>query len=261
MRDTLKALAAGDIGVAEAESRLAGYATTAAGRFDAAREHRRGIPEAILAEGKTPAEVAALASTAVETTGRALVTRTDGEDAAAIRTAMADLDLDTADSLDPTVDHDERAGTVVVHAGDFDPPALDATVAIVAAGTADAAVAGEAAVVAGEIGAAIDRVDDVGVANLDRILDQRDRIREADVVVVAAGREGALPTVVAGLVAAPVIALPVSTGYGVGGEGVAALHGALQSCSVLTTVNVDAGFVAGAQAGLIARAVDAGRRD
>ena len=261
MRDTLEALVAGDIGVAEAESRLAGYATTAAGRFDAAREGRRGIPEAILAEGKTPAEVAALTATAVETTGRALVTRTDAEDATAIQTAVAELELDTADSLDATVTHDERAGTVVVHAGDFDPPDLDATVAVVAAGTADAAVAGEAAVVVDEIGATVDRVDDVGVANLDRILDQRDRIREADVVVVAAGREGALPTVVAGLVAAPVIALPVSTGYGVGGEGVAALEGALQSCSVLTAVNVDAGFVAGAQAGLIARAVDAARRD
>ncbi|TKX56263.1 hypothetical protein EXE44_15790, partial [Halorubrum sp. SS7] len=107
----------------------------------------------------------------------------------------------------------------------------------------------------------VDRVDDVGVANLDRILDQVDRVREADAVVVAAGREGALPTVVAGLVDAPVIAAPVSTGYGVGGEGVAALEGALQSCSVLTTVNVDAGFVAGAQAGLIARAVDAARAE
>ncbi|WP_144798367.1 nickel pincer cofactor biosynthesis protein LarB [Halorubrum depositum] len=261
MRDTLEALDAGDIGVAEAESRLAGYATTAAGRFDAAREHRRGIPEAVLAEGKTPAEVAALTATAVETTGRALVTRADAEDAAAIRTAMADLDLDAPDSPAPTVDRDERAGTVVVHAADFDPPALDATVAVVAAGTADAAAAGEAAVVVREIGATVDRVDDVGVANLDRILDQRERIREADAVVVAAGREGALPTVVAGLVAAPVIALPVSTGYGAGGEGVAALQGALQSCSVLTTVNVDAGFVAGAQAGLIARAVDAARGD
>ncbi|EMA67868.1 nickel pincer cofactor biosynthesis protein LarB [Halorubrum kocurii] len=261
MRDTLEALDAGEIGVAEAESRLAGYATTAAGRFDAGREGRRGIPEAILAEGKTPAEVAALTATAVETTGRALVTRADAEDADAIRTAVADLELDTADALDPTVDHDERTDTVVVHAGDFERPALDATVAVVAAGTADAAVAGEAAVVAREIGATVDRVDDVGVANLDRILDQRDRIREADVVVVAAGREGALPTVVAGLVAAPVIALPVSTGYGVGGEGVAALEGALQSCSVLSTVNVDAGFVAGAQAGLIARAVDAAGRD
>ena len=261
MRDTLEALDAGEIGVTEAESRLAGYATTAAGRFDAGREGRRGIPEAILAEGKTPAEVAALTATAVETTGRALVTRADPADAAAVRTAVADLELDTPDALDPTVDHDERTGAVIVHAGDFEPPDLDATVAVVAAGTADAAVAGEAAVVASEIGATVDRVDDVGVANLDRILDQRDRVREADVVVVAAGREGALPTVVAGLVAAPVIALPVSTGYGVGGEGVAALQGALQSCSVLSTVNVDAGFVAGAQAGLIARAVDAAGRE
>ncbi|MGQ3329862.1 MULTISPECIES: nickel pincer cofactor biosynthesis protein LarB [Halorubrum] len=267
MRDTLEALEVGEIGVAEAESRLAGYATTGAGRgrFDAAREGRRGIPEAILADGKTPAEVAALTTTAVETTGRALVTRADADDTAAVRTAMEEFErgaeIDTAESPGATVDHDERTGTIVVHADDFERPELDATVAVVSAGTSDAAVAGEAAVVAREIGATVDRIDDVGVANLDRILDQRDRIREADVVVVAAGREGALPTVVAGLVAAPVIALPVSTGYGVGGEGVAALEGALQSCSVLTTVNVDAGFVAGAQAGLIARAVDAAGRD
>ena len=259
MRDTLEALDAGEIGVSEAESQLAGYATTTAGRFDAARERRRGIPEAILAEGKTPAEVAALTATAVETTGRALVTRAADDDAAAIRTEVEAGVIGRSDDASPSVDHDERTGTVVVHAADFGPPSLDATVTVVAAGTADAAVAGEAAVIAREIGATVDRVDDVGVANLDRILDQLDRIREADVVVVAAGREGALPTVVAGLVDAPVIALPVSTGYGLGGEGVAALSGALQSCSVLTTVNIDAGFVAGAQAGLIARAVDAAR--
>ncbi|WP_424013703.1 nickel pincer cofactor biosynthesis protein LarB [Halorubrum xinjiangense] len=253
MRETLAALEAGEIGVEEAESRLAGYATTDAGRFDAARERRRGIPEAILAEGKTPAEVAALATTALETTGRALVTRADEATASAVTSAVGDADA--------TIDRDDRIGSVVAHAGDFEPPSLDAAVAVVAAGTADAPVAGEAAVVAREIGATVDRVDDVGVANLDRILDQLDRIREADAVIVAAGREGALPTVVAGLVDAPVIALPVSTGYGVGGEGVAALSGALQSCSVLTTVNVDAGFVAGAQAGLIARAVDAARAE
>ncbi|TKX62095.1 nickel pincer cofactor biosynthesis protein LarB [Halorubrum sp. ASP1] len=255
MRETLAALEAGDIGIEEAESRLAGYATTDAGRFDAARERRRGIPEAILAEGKTPAEVAALATTALDTTGRALVTRADEAAASAVAAAVGDVEADA------TVDRDDRAGTVVVHAADFEPPSLDAAVAVVAAGTADAAVAGEAAVVAREVGAAVDRVDDVGVANLDRILDQVDRVREADAVVVAAGREGALPTVVAGLVDAPVIAAPVSTGYGVGGEGVAALECALQSCSVLTTVNVDAGFVAGAQAGLIARAVDAARAE
>jgi len=250
MRETLAALEAGEIGIGEAESRLAGYATTDAGRFDAARERRRGIPEAILAEGKTPAEVAALATTAVDTTGRALVTRADEATAAAVASAVGDA------GADATVDRDDRVGTVVVHADGFEPPSLDAAVAVVTAGTGDAPVAGEAAVVAREVGAAVDRIDDVGVANLDRILDQVDRVREADAVVVAAGREGALPTVVAGLVDAPVIALPVSTGYGVGGEGVAALEGALQSCSVLTTVNVDAGYVAGAQAGLIARAVD-----
>jgi NCAIR mutase (PurE)-related protein len=255
MRETLAALEAGEIGVEEAESRLAGYATTDAGRFDAARERRRGIPEAILAEGKTPAEVAALATTALDTTGRALVTRADEATAAAVASAVGDA------GADATVDRDDRVGTVVVHADGFEPPSLDAAVAVVTAGTGDAPVAGEAAVVAREIGAAVDRIDDVGVANLDRILDQVDRVREADAVVVAAGREGALPTVVAGLVDAPVIALPVSTGYGVGGEGVAALQGALQSCSVLTTVNVDAGFVAGAQAGLIARAVDAARAE
>jgi len=251
MRETLAALEAGEIDAGEAESRLAGYATTRAGRFDAARESRRGIPEGILAEGKTPDETADLAATAVSTTGRALVTRADDATATAVE--------EEVDAVDPdaSVTRDDRAGTVVAHAGGFEPPSLDATVAVVAAGTADGPVAGEAAVVAREVGATVDRIDDVGVANLDRIGDQTGRIREADVVVVAAGREGALPTVVAGLVDAPVIAVPVSTGYGVGGDGVAALQGALQSCSVLTTVNVDAGFVAGSQAGLIARAVDA----
>ncbi|MGZ0747926.1 nickel pincer cofactor biosynthesis protein LarB [Haloparvum sp. AD34] len=253
MRETLDALAAGEITPAEAESRLKGYATTEAGRFDAARERRRGIPEAILAEGKTPAEAAAMATTAVETTGRAVVTRVDDETAAGIREAIADAEPDA------TVEHDERARTVVVHGDEFEPPSLDATVAVVTAGTADRAVAGEAATIVREIGADVDRVDDVGVASLLRLVDQLDRLRGADVVVVAAGREGALPTVVAGLVDAPVIALPVASGYGVGGDGEAALYGALQSCTVLSTVNVDAGFVAGAQAGLIARAVDAAR--
>ncbi|WP_058367544.1 nickel pincer cofactor biosynthesis protein LarB [Haloparvum sedimenti] len=250
MRETLAALAAGDISVAEAESRLAGYATTEAGRFDAAREHRRGIPEAVLAEGKTAAETAALAVTAVETAGRAVVTRTSTETAAAVREAVDES------VPDATVDHDERTRTVVVHAPDFEPPSLDARVAVVTAGTSDAPVAGEAATVAAEIGADVDLIEDVGVASLLRIVDQLDRIRGADVVIVAAGREGALPTVVAGLVDAPVIGLPVGTGYGVGGEGEAALYGTLQSCTVLTTVNVDAGFVAGAQAGLIARTID-----
>jgi len=127
---------------------------------------------------------------------------------------------------------------------------------VVSAGTSDAAVAGEAAVVAEEMGARVERLADVGVAALTRLVDHLEELRAADVLVVAAGREGALPTVVAGLVDTPVIGLPVSTGYGHGGEGEAALLGMLQSCTVLSTVNVDAGFVAGAQAGLVAAAID-----
>jgi hypothetical protein len=246
MREVLEAVAAGELSPAEAEARLVGYATTDAGRFDAAREQRRGVPEAVLAEGKTTSEVADLAATAVETTGRALVTRADEADTVAIRDEVP---------ADAQVDRDERARTVVVHDASFAPPAVDATVAVVAAGTVDAAAAGAAAVVAREMGARVERVADVGVAHLGRVLDHLETLRAADVAVVAAGREGALPTVVAGLVDTPVVGLPVSSGYGHGGAGEAALLGMLQSCTVLSVVNVDAGFVAGGQAGLVARAV------
>ncbi|MFB6142287.1 MAG: nickel pincer cofactor biosynthesis protein LarB [Halorientalis sp.] len=255
MRELLEAVAAGEVTPAEAEARLAGYATGEAGRFDAAREDRAGVPETILAAGKTPEEVAALAATAVETTGRAIVTRLDGDGEAAVRNRLA------TDHPEVAVRHDERVGTLVAHAPAFEPPDLDATVGVVAAGTSDAVPAGEAALIAGEMGATVERVDDVGVAGIARMVDRLPDLREYDVLVVAAGREGALPTVVAGLVDTPVIGLPVSTGYGHGGEGEAALSGMLQSCTALTVVNVDAGFTAGAQAGLIARAIAAARGD
>jgi hypothetical protein len=250
MREVLEAVAAGDLSPADAEARLAGYVTTDAGRFDAAREQRRGAPEGILAEGKTPGEVAVLAAAALDSTGRALITRVSEDHVAAV-----------AEEVDESVElsHDERARTLVARGPDFDSPALDATVGVVTGGTADAAAAGEAETVLDAMGATVERVDDVGVAHLGRILDHLDVLRAADVLVVAAGREGALPTVVAGLVDTPVIGLPVSTGYGHGGDGAAALSGMLQSCTVLSVVNVDAGFVAGTQAGLVARAVSDAR--
>jgi len=254
MRDVLEALADGEITVAEAESRLAGYATTDAGRFDAAREGRRGVPEAILGDGKSPEAVADLAAAALETTGRAIVTRTT----AAQRDALRELLDSDGDDGDATIEVAPEAGTVVVHGPGFEPPSLSATVAVVTAGTGDAGPAEEAAVIAREMGVTVERIDDVGVAGIHRLFANVERIRAADVAVVAAGREGALPTVVAGLVDAPVIGLPVSVGYGQGGNGEAALLGMLQSCSALSVVNVDAGFVAGAQAGLIARAVEGG---
>jgi NCAIR mutase (PurE)-related protein len=255
MRDILESVAAGDLTPAEAEAELRGYARTAAGRFDAARERRTGIPEAVLAEGKTPEETAAMVAGAVETTGRALVTRADDGDVDACRELLDE------EAPDAVVEREARARTLVVHGPSFEPPGLEATVGVVTAGTSDAAAAGEAAVVAGEMGASVERIDDVGVAGIARLLDRLEVLGETDVLVVAAGREGALPTVVAGLVDVPVVGLPVSTGYGFGGEGEAALAGMLQSCTPLTVVNVDAGFTAGSQAGLVARSISAARGD
>jgi NCAIR mutase (PurE)-related protein len=253
MRELLEAVAAGEVSPADAEARLAGYATGEAGRFDAAREERSGVPEAVLATGKTPAEVADLAATAVETAGRVIVTRTDESDREAVR---ARLDVDHP-GADVTV-HD-RVGVLVAHALAFEAPDLAARVGVVTAGTSDAVPAGEAAVIAREIGATVERVDDIGVASLARTVDALEVLREQDALVVAAGREGALPTVLAGLVDVPIVGLPVSTGYGHGGEGKAALAGMLQSCTALSVVNVDAGFTAGVQVGLIARRLDAAR--
>ena len=255
MRETLEALAAGELSVAAAEARLAGYATGEAGRFDAARENRRGVPEAVLGDGKSPDEVAELVSLAVETTGHGLATRVDQATADRVDDHLA------TDQPEATATFDERTGVLVAHAAEYDPPDLDAVVGVVTAGTADTRPAGEAAAVAKEMGATVERIDDVGVAGLHRALDRLDDLRRADVLVVAAGREGALPTVLAGLVDAPVIGLPVASGYGHGGDGEAALAGLLQSCTVLTTVNVDAGFVAGAQAGLLAQAIDGARNE
>lgn len=251
MRDLLEAVAAGDLSPAEAETALAGYATTGAGRFDAARQSRSGVPEAVLGEGKTPGEIADLAATAIETTGRVIVTRIDSAGAGAVRRKLA------ATTPDATVRWSDRSNWLVATTPAFERPALDATVGVVTAGTSDAVPAGEAAMMAREMGASVTRIDDVGVASLARTIDAVDRLRGQDVLVVAAGREGALPTVVAGLVDTPVIGLPVSTGYGHGGDGEAALSGLLQSCTTLSVVNIDAGFTAGTQAGLIARRIGA----
>ncbi len=249
MREILEAVAAGELSPTAAEAELRGYARTEAGRFDAARQRRTGVPEAVLAAGKTPEETATMTLAAVETNDSALVTRVDDETAAV---CLARLDERFPDA---DVSRDARARTLVVHAPTYEPPSLDATVAVVTAGTSDAFPAGEAAVVAREIGATVERIDDVGVAGIARLFDRLEAIRAADVLVVAAGREGALPTVLAGLVDVPLIGLPVSTGYGHGGRGEAALAGVLQSCAPVLAVNIDAGFAAGAQAGLIAREI------
>ena len=251
MRELLESVADGSLSPAQAEAKLKGYVTGDAGRFDAARQQRRGIPEAIFAEGKSAEQVVELAETALETTDHALVTRASDRQIDALEASL--------DESFPDADLERRGTTVLIRGADYERPSLEATVGIVTAGTVDQPVADEAEAVCADAGATIDRVDDIGVAALDRTLDQVDRLREADVLIVAAGREGALPTVIAGLVDTPVIGLPVASGYGYAGDGEAALAGMLQSCTVMSVVNVDAGFVAGAQATLIARAIDDAR--
>lgn len=252
MRELLEAVAEGELSPEAAESTLRGYVTSEAGRFDTARTQRAGVPEAVLATGKTTEEICTLAETSLAGTGRAIVTRADS-------TATAALEQQYADDSDTTVTVDDRAKTVVVRDSDFERPDLAASVGVVTAGTSDAMPAGEAATILREMGATVERIEDIGVASLDRMLDQVPRLREQDVLIVAAGREGALPTVLAGLVDVPIIGLPISTGYGHGGEGEAALLGLLQSCTALSVVNIDAGFTAGVQAGLIARQLDGAR--
>ncbi len=238
----LEALAAGDIGLTEAKQRVRGVEHVEEfARVDARSGDRTGIPEVIEPDRQAPEETVAIVRQRLETAGRAIVT----DPSPAIREEIEAIAADSAVY--------ERSGTLVAHGPGHVPPEADGTVGVVTAGTSDIAIAERAAVIAEEMGCTVETVYDVGVSGLHRLLAERDTLAGCDCVVVAAGREGALATVVAGLVAAPVIGLPVGTGSGHGGDGEAALLGMLQSCTPMSVVNIDAGFVAGGQAALIAR--------
>jgi hypothetical protein len=219
-------------------------------RVDILRKHRTGIPEAILAEGKEPEDVVKIAKTQIEATGRVLITRLKEKQRKALKNHFGPEEIEW--SL--------RMNVAVVHNG-TPPPQTGGMVAIISAGTADIDVAEEARITASELGCRTIAIYDVGVAGFHRLAGEMDKIRKAkpDAIVVAAGREGTLPTLVSGLVDVPVIGVPVSTGYGAGEKGQAALLSMLQSCSVLSVVNIDAGFVAGAFAARIANTVAAAR--
>ena len=245
-RDILEGYRRGEISLEEALKRIRTMDYCAVGevaKLDICRMNRISIPEAILAEGKEKSDLLAISLAHLEETGSVIVTRVSSEQLVVLRSAK----------LPPksVLEHNPRARTVVIRTAER--PPREGTVAILAAGTADIPVAEEARVVAEEMGCLVLAEYDVGVAGIHRLFPCLERMADADAFVVAAGREGTLPAVVAGLVDAPVIGLPVSTGYGIGGGGKAALYSMLQSCSVLTVVNVDAGFVAGAYAAKIAR--------
>lgn len=210
---------------------VGGLLTLAHSTLDTDREARCGHPEVVYGQGKTPEEVVEIMGALAARHGRVLATRLDAPHRALLRGTHGD-----------EVSVDDRARTAVL--GPLPPG--QGLVAVVSAGTSDGAVAREAAVTARFLGATVEETRDVGVAGLHRILEAAPRIREAHAIVVVAGMEGALPSVVGGLVDVPVIAVPTSTGYGASFGGVSALLGMLNSCaSGVTVVNIDNGFGAG----------------
>jgi NCAIR mutase (PurE)-related protein len=209
-------------------------------RLDTDRLERTGDAEVVYGAGKTPEQVVELLRTLHEThPGHAvLATRLSVEAQDAVTSAL------------PSAVVDPVGRTAVLGA----PPVLRGTVAVVAAGTSDAPVAAEAATTVGVFGANVDLITDVGVAGLHRIMSARERLDAADCLIVIAGMEGALPSVVGGLVGVPLVAVPTSVGYGASFGGVAALLGMLNSCAPgVTVVNIDNGFGAGVFAARVAR--------
>jgi NCAIR mutase (PurE)-related protein len=209
-------------------------------RVDTGRLTRRGFPEVIFCAGKLPEQVVSIARTLVEADGVVLGTRATRDHYEAVLSELADA------RFHPVA----RCITVLRRPL----PPLEGKIAVVCAGTSDIPVAEEAAVTLETFGSAVERISDVGVAGIHRLLAVRDRLEACNAVIVAAGMEGALPSAVAGLISKPIIAVPTSVGYGASFGGIAALLGMLNSCgSGVTVVNIDNGFGAAYAAANISR--------
>jgi hypothetical protein len=224
------------------------------GRFpfavpDFERARRKGVPEVILADRKTAEQVLTITQAFLERTGRAILSRVGPELEARLR-----REFEAQEELEMEWVAPPRAA--VLRRLDFVVPQVGGRVGVLTAGTSDIPVAEESALICREMGCTVYTSYDVGVAGLHRLFEPLRAMLDdvqVDVLIVAAGMDGALPSVVAGLVDVPVIGLPTSVGYGVGGDGIAALYSMLQTCAPgLSVVNIDNGIGAGAVAGLIA---------
>lgn len=216
-------------------------------RIDPNRQTRTGIPEIVYAESKTPEDTLTALLALVEINGRSIASR--------IAPAHVSY-IETHRPTDTSLTRHDEARMIALAQNDAPPPPASGRIAVISAGTSDTTIAKEAVIIAREMGCDVIEAHDVGVAGLHRLVGPLRLVVSEDVsaIVVAAGMDGALPTVIAGLVDVPVIGLPTSVGYGVGGDGESALHTMLQSCAPgLLTVNIDNGIGAGASAALIAR--------
>jgi pyridinium-3,5-biscarboxylic acid mononucleotide synthase len=244
LRQILADLGSGDASIADAMQRIGDLACQPLGfaTLDHHRSRRCGVPEVIYAAGKTPEQVVRIARALIDRTGHALVTRAEAEHGRAL-----------GDAFDQITSGD-RGRTLLVGT----PPPLTGTpIPIVTAGTSDEPVAEEAQITCQALGQASRRINDVGVAGLARLVQRLGDMQPTGVIICIAGMEGALPSVVGGLVNVPVIAVPTSIGYGAALGGLAALLGMLTSCAAgVTVVNIDNGFGAAYSATLIQRQFD-----
>ena len=214
------------------------------------RAMRQGFPEVIFCQGKTTEHVVEIARRITEAGSALLATRADREQADAVRSAL------------PEADYNPLARTLTIRGDDAGHAEAAGEVLVISAGTSDMPVAEEAFVTAEAMGSRVNRMYDVGVAGIHRLFAHREQIDRATAIVVAAGMEGALPSVVGGLVDVPVIAVPTSVGYGASFGGLAALLGTLNSCAPgVAVVNIDNGFGAGFFASLVTRTQDRSRQE
>ncbi|SQD95175.1 MULTISPECIES: nickel pincer cofactor biosynthesis protein LarB [unclassified Parafrankia] len=262
LRTLLKAVSSGQVDPEDAAAALiagplggdgSGFADLGYARVDTHRGIRTGDPEVVYGAGKTAAETVGIVETLRRASGvgtPTLVTRAGAATVAALRERWPDARVSSSASASASASGDERPATVVV--GPLPEPR--GRVVIVAAGTSDAPVAEEAAMTAEAAGAGVEMVRDVGVAGLHRVLAARPVLDSADCLVVIAGMEGALPSVIGGLVGVPLVAVPTSVGYGASFGGLAALLGMLTSCAPgIAVCNIDNGFGAGLFAARVAR--------
>jgi hypothetical protein len=218
-------------------------------RLDVGRRRRTGIPEVVFAEEKESEDVARLLLALAREDGQALATRVKEDDARELQKILPD---------GYEMEFKKRSRTIIVRRKGFSPPKRG-KVGVLAAGTSDIPVAEEACVTLEMMQCETIKAYDVGIAGIHRIFDPIEEMMErcVDAIIVVAGMEGSLPSVVSGLVDVPVIGVPTSGGYGIGGNGISALLTMLQSCSPgLAVVNIDNGFGAGAFAGLVSRSID-----
>jgi NCAIR mutase (PurE)-related protein len=241
LNELLENVQQGDLSVEDALEQLRGFPYEDVGgfaRLDSHRSLRKGFPEVIFCPGKTTEQVVHIAGHIRGREGRVMAARASREVAEAVQEAF------------PEAVYHEAARVIVI--GGPAPQSGRGTVLVVSAGTADIPVADEAAVTAETMGSPVERLYDVGVAGIHRLLGNREQIMAANVLVVAAGMEGALASVVSGLVSRPVIAVPTSIGYGASFGGLSALLTMLNSCAPgIAVVNIDNGFGAGYTAHLI----------